>query len=222
MPTLTLEKVSVTYLGRRKEEIPALHEVSCVIPSGKCTALMGPSGSGKSTLLLCLAGLLPFDGKIESDGRDIEKTPTSDRQISYVSQEYVLYPHLSVFDNLAFPLKRMGAEPKEIEERVEKMARELGLTALLTRLPRELSGGQQQLLSLGRALIKRPKLLLLDEPLSNLDQPKREKAIALLRRHFEEERPTLVYATHREEEAKALAERLIFLDKGYLQEVREL
>src|ERR1700742_1078515 len=165
-----MAKVSVEGLHKRFGESHVLKGVSIKIPEGAFAVLVGPSGCGKSTLLRLLAGLEHADGgTIRFGDRDVTRLEPRDRDIAMVFQSYALYPHLTVRDNLAFGLKLRKADPAEIDRRVAEASEMLGLGPLLERLPRMLSGGQRQRVAMGRAIVRRPRLFLFDEPLSNLD-----------------------------------------------------
>ena len=176
--------------------------------------ILGKSGCGKTTFLRCLLGKMSYEGSILFDDMDVSSLPLEKRNIAYVSQEYGLYPHFTVFENIAFPLKLLGAPRKEIEERVNTIADELGLAPCLSRKPRYLSGGQQQRVAIARALVKDPEIVLFDEPLSNLDAPKRSEILVLLKKRFQNGHPTVVYVTHNYYEALNLADKIFVLDQG--------
>lgn len=151
-------------------QVIALDKFNLTIHDGEFVALLGPSGCGKSTTLNCIAGLLdPTEGSILFDGKDVTKEVPKDRNIGMVFQSYALYPHLSVLDNIAFPLKQKGVDKRLREEKARMVAKKLQIEHLLDRKPAELSGGQQQRVAMCRAIVKEPRILLLDEPMSNLD-----------------------------------------------------
>jgi ABC-type sugar transport system ATPase subunit len=189
------------------------------IKDGEFVALVGPSGCGKSTILRMLAGLDdPTKGSISIDGREVGDVSPNLRGVSMVFQSYALYPHMTVAQNLTFPLKMAKLDSAEIEKRVSEIANILGLTELLGRKPSQLSGGQKQRVAMGRAMVKRPKVLLFDEPLSNLDAQLRVKVrseIAVLHRKV---RSTVVYVTHDQVEAMTLADRIAVLNGGNLEQ----
>lgn len=203
---------------------PILPPLTLTVHDGEFFVLVGPSGCGKSTLLNLLAGLdQPTAGRIFFDGIDVTDLEPRDRDVALVFQSYALYPHMTVRENLAFPL-RVAARGKRlerrgIEEEVQRVAGFLGLSALLDRWPRELSGGQRQRVALGRALIRKPRLFLLDEPLSNLDAQLRASMRAELRRLHEELKITTIYVTHDQTEAMTMGDRLAALDQGRIQQV---
>ena len=205
----------------RNEIIP---DLTLTIMDGELFILVGPSGSGKSTLLHLIAGLeTPTAGRILFDGRDVTTAEPRERDVALVFQTYALYPHMTVAENLAFPLRvAPGAAARDrvtIEREVRRVAARLGLEPLLPRRPRELSGGQRQRVALGRALIRQPRVFLLDEPLSNLDPQLRGEMRAELRRLHDELGITMIYVTHDQTEALTLADRVAVLDHGRLQQV---
>ena len=201
----------------------AVSGLNLEISDGEFLVLLGPSGCGKSTTLRMLAGLEDISaGDIKIDGVRVNDLPPGARGLGMVVQSYALYPHMNVEDNLSFGLKRLKGEDKlsndEIKLRVEEMAQMLGLSKELAKQPKELSGGQRQRVALGRALIKRPKVLLMDEPLSNLDAELRHQMRGEIRRLHEELGCTTIYVTHDQIEAMTLADRIAILDKGELQQ----
>lgn len=220
MPRIEIEHLSVTYLGKKKQEYPALKDVSCIFPSGQISAIMGGSGSGKTSLFRALTSQLAYDGVIRSDGIDISTLTPKERRLAYVQQEFALYPHLTVFDNLAFPLKLNREDYPSITSKVKEMADKLDLSFLLSRKPRQLSTGQIQKVCLGRALIKDPDLLLLDEPLSNVDGPQREELLNVIEKTLKEARVTAIYITHHLEEALRVASNVYFLEEGRLVDIQ--
>lgn len=214
MPKIELQHLSVTYLGRKKEEYPALKDVSCTFEDGVISAVMGESGSGKTTLFRALTGQLQYDGTILSDGIDIRTLSNKERRMSYVMQEFALYPHLTVFDNLAFPLKLERVSYDAISQKVNEMAKDLGIEYLLSRKPRQLSGGQIQKVCLGRALIKNPDLILLDEPLANVDIRQREGVLRTIFDLLTKYETTAIYITHNLKEAMFIASKIYFFSNG--------
>ena len=214
MPKITVSDLTVRYDNKRTGNVIALDGLNVTFLSDKFNVVVGYSGCGKTTLLKCVAGLKEYEGKILFDERDISDLKPSDRGVSYVSQEFMLYPHMTVFDNVAFPLKMAGASKKEIVERVKQIADALDLTYCLTRMPRHVSGGQQQRTAIARALIKRPSVCLLDEPLSNTDPQLRYRERRLIKDTVRQYGCTIIYVTHDIAEAMALADRLIVLADG--------
>jgi ABC-type sugar transport system ATPase subunit len=181
---------------------------------------VGPSGCGKSTILSLIAGLEPLSGgNLLFDEQRMNDLSPRDRDVAMVFQNYALYPHLTVFENIAFPLRVRKVNRASIQTAVAQAAAALGLTALLRRKPRELSGGQRQRVALGRALVRKPKAFLMDEPLSNLDARLRIETRAELKRIHREYRITTVYVTHDQEEAMALSDRIAIIHQGCIQQV---
>jgi len=199
---------------------PALAPFDLAVRSGELIVLVGPSGCGKSTLLKLIAGLEPADaGRIALGGRDITRAEPRDRRIAMVFQNYALYPHLSVAENLAYPLRRARVSRAEIAAKVSATAAQLRLEPYLDRRPAQLSGGQKQRVAMGRAMIREPDLFLLDEPLSNLDAALRAHVraeIAELQRRLG---VTMLYVTHDQVEAQTLADRVVVLRDGAVQQV---
>jgi len=196
-----------------------LHEIDAEIPAGAFAVLVGPSGCGKSTLLRLIAGLEEVStGTIRFGERDVTALAPRDRDIAMVFQSYALYPHMTVRDNLAFGLRLRKEEPGVIAERVDEAAKMLGLEKLLDRHPRALSGGQRQRVAMGRAIVRRSKLFLFDEPLSNLDPALRNQVRVDIRRLHDKLGATSVYVTHDQVEAMTLADRLFVLEGGLVQQ----
>jgi len=219
-----MAEVKLEHLSKRFGATSVLPDVTLTIREGELFAIVGPSGCGKSTLLHLLAGLdRPTSGRILFDGVDVTDLEPRERDVALVFQSYALYPHMSVRENLAFPLRvaqrKNGLDRLQIEDEVRRVSGFLGLDALLDRRPRELSGGQRQRVALGRALIRKPRVFLMDEPLSNLDAQLRASMRAELRRLHEELKITTVYVTHDQTEALTLADRLAVLDRGEVQQV---
>ena len=212
--------VSIEHLGKDHGDTRVLGDVSLEIADGELLVLVGPSGCGKSTLLRCIAGLETLTrGRILIDGRDVTLVEPRDRDIAMVFQSYALYPHLTVKENLAFGLKMRKAPPSEIEARCTDAAAMLGLEQLLERKPGQLSGGQRQRVAMGRAVVRRPKAFLFDEPLSNLDASLRGQMRVELMRLHQKLGATMIYVTHDQVEAMTLADRIAVLEKGVLQQV---
>ncbi|MDX6749773.1 ABC transporter ATP-binding protein [Geminicoccaceae bacterium 1502E] len=198
----------------------AVESLDLAIKEGELVALLGPSGCGKTTTMRAIAGLLqPMGGRITLGGRDITSLPANRRNIGLVFQSYALFPHLSVFENVAFGLRRQRTPKDELERRVAGAVAMVGLTGFERRLPKELSGGQQQRVALARAVVVRPRLLLLDEPLSNLDARLRLEMRTELRRLQRELGITMVYVTHDQEEALALADRIVVMRDGKIEQM---
>jgi len=217
MATVALEGIS-KYFGT----VPAVQDLSCTIAQGEFLALLGPSGCGKTTTLLMLAGIYrPASGTLRFNGRIVNDLPPRQRNIGMVFQSYALYPHLSVYENLAFPLRVQRQSRAVIQHKVEHIAALVQLQDLLQRKPAQLSGGQQQRVALGRALIKEPDLLLFDEPLSNLDAELRLHMRAEIKRLQRAMGITAVLVTHDQTEALSMADRILVLREGRLQQLAD-
>lgn len=198
----------------------AVDRVSLTIPDGSFTVLLGPSGSGKTTCLLMIAGLEEMtSGQILFDGSSVNHIPTRRRDVAMVFQNYALYPHMSVFDNLAFGLRRRHYSRDEVNRRVMNAAEALGLEPELRRRPAQLSGGQRQRVALGRAIVRQPRAFLMDEPLSNLDARLRAQMRLELRELHQRTHGTFVYVTHDQTEAMVLGDVVAVFDLGHIKQV---
>jgi len=203
-----------------KGDRPAVENFSLVVRDGEFLVLVGPSGCGKSTTLRMVAGLeLPTCGRIEIGGRDVTDLPPKDRDIAMVFQNYALYPHMTVRENLSFALKLRRMPKAEIERRVSAAASALGLAPYLSRLPKALSGGQRQRVALGRAIVREPAAFLFDEPLSNLDAKMRVEMRAEIIRLHNRLGATMIYVTHDQTEAMTMGERIVVMSEGRIQQV---
>ena len=199
------------------EGVIALQHVSATIAPGEFVVLLGPSGCGKTTLIRLIAGLdEPTLGEVRFDGACVNALPPEERDVAMVFQNFSLYPHLSVYDNVAFPLRTAHMPREELEAAVDGMLRLLGIAALKKRLPAELSGGQLQRVAIARALVRKPRLFLLDEPFSNLDAPLRASLRQELKRIHAALGTTFLYVTHDQNEALALATRILVMHDGFL------
>jgi len=208
---LTLQQLRKTY----PDGTTAVKGIDLSIDKGEFIVLLGPSGCGKTTTLRMIAGLeIATGGKISLAGQDVTGLRPAKRDVGFVFQFYALYPHLSVRDNISFPLLSVGVEPKEIRNRVDSVAQRLGFTRLLGAYPRQLSGGDQQRVSLGRAMVRRPSVWLMDEPLGTLDADQRLAMRDFIREQQLESRVTTVYVTHDQEEAMSLADRIVVMRDG--------
>jgi ABC-type sugar transport system ATPase subunit len=198
----------------------ALKGIDFTIQPGEFFALLGPSGSGKSTTLRILAGLdMPTSGKVVIDGKDVTALDAKDRDVAMVFQSYALYPHMTVFQNIAFPLEMAKVAKAEIEPAVREAARKVKIDHLLDRKPGQLSGGQQQRCALARAIVRKARLFLLDEPLSNLDAKLRLETRIELKKLQRSLGVTAVYVTHDQEEAMTLADRMAVFMEGQIQQI---
>ncbi len=215
MASLTLKGIT-----KRFGKAIALSGVDLYVEDGEFCVLLGPSGCGKSTLLNIIAGLIPQEeGTVLLDGQPVDRLAPRDRDVAMVFQSYALYPHMKVADNLSFGLRMRGLPKASIRERVTEAARVLGIEDLLDRKPRELSGGQQQRVAMGRALVRRPRLFLLDEPLSNLDARLRANVRLELKQLHHHIRGTIVYVTHDQVEAMTLGDIVVVMRDGKVHQI---
>ena len=213
----SLELIEVT---KRYGAVGGVLPVTLAVPDGEFVVIMGPSGCGKSTLLRLIAGLeAPSGGRVLIGGRDVTRAAPARRDVGMVFQSYALYPHLTVAQNIAFPLRVARRPREEIAARTAQVADLLDLTAYLDRKPRALSGGQRQRVSIGRAIVRRPGILLLDEPLSNLDADLRARMRHEFARLHAEVGATMVYVTHDQLEAMTLANRIVVMEAGRVEQV---
>jgi multiple sugar transport system ATP-binding protein len=216
MATVTFDHLTKAYA----DGTVAVKDLDLLIKDGEFLVLVGPSGCGKTTALRCLAGLEEITaGQIKIDARVVNRVPPKDRNIAMVFQSYALYPHMTVFDNLAFGLKLMKTPKQEIKRRVEEAAKILDLEKLLDRKPRALSGGQRQRVALGRAIVREPAAFLMDEPLSNLDAKLRVQTRAEILRLQRRLETTTVYVTHDQVEAMTMGDRIAVMSLGVLQQI---
>jgi len=219
---LTSAEVAVELRGVSKQfgEVRVLRELNLAVQRGEILALLGPSGSGKSTVLNLIAGFFPPDeGHILLDGELVDAVPTYRRNLGMVFQSYSLFPHMNVFDNVAFGLTVRRLSPEAVRERVSRALDLVRLQHLAERFPAQLSGGQQQRIAVARALVVNPRVLLCDEPLSNLDAKLRKELQVELRRIQRDTGITMIYVTHDQEEAVTLADRIGLLDNGTLEQL---
>lgn len=215
MATVNLSQVS-KYYGQQT----ILEKIDLSIEKGEFVVVVGPSGCGKSTLLRLIAGLdEPSSGKISINKQCVNEIPASQRDMAMVFQSYALYPHMSVFDNMAYGLKMRRIKPVEIKERVSKVAEMLQLTQLLSRKPRDLSGGQKQRVAMGRAIVRSPAVFLFDEPLSNLDAKLRTEMRYEIKKIHQTLKTTCIYVTHDQTEAMTMASRIVILNNGKIEQV---
>jgi multiple sugar transport system ATP-binding protein len=216
MAEVKLENVSKTY----DNKIVAVRGVDVRIRDKEFVVLVGPSGCGKSTVLRMIAGLEDIsEGTISIDGRIVNEVPPKDRDIAMVFQNYALYPHMTVYENLAFGLKLRKYPKQAIEERVQHAAKILGINEYLDRKPKALSGGQRQRVALGRAIVRQPKVFLFDEPLSNLDANLRVQMRTEISRLHHQLQTTMIYVTHDQIEAMSMGDRIVVMKDGVVQQV---
>jgi lactose/L-arabinose transport system ATP-binding protein len=219
MDFLKLDNV-VKEFGHKGGVTRVITGVSLNAREGEFVVFVGPSGCGKSTLMRLVAGLDEVtDGTVHIDGVDVTDVPPADRRVSMVFQSYALYPHMNVRDNMSFGLKMIKTPPAEIRKRVDDAAAILKLDHLMERRPRELSGGQRQRVAIGRAIVRKPKLFLFDEPLSNLDAELRSEMRVEIARLHRELGVTMVYVTHDQVEAMTLADRIVVLRAGKVEQI---
>jgi sn-glycerol 3-phosphate transport system ATP-binding protein len=215
-----MANVSLRHLYKSFGKTEVIHDVSCEIDDGEFIVVLGPSGCGKSTLLRMIAGLEAMtSGDIAIDGKVVNDLEPAKRDIAMVFQNYALYPHMTVYKNMAYSLRIRHMRKPEIERRVQAAAQVLGLDNLLERKPRELSGGQRQRVAMGRCIVREPKVFLFDEPLSNLDAKLRVQMRFEIRKLHETLKSTSIYVTHDQVEAMTLGDRLVVLNDGYTSQI---
>ena len=221
-----MAEVKLVHVWKKFGEVEAVKDMTLEVKDGEFMILLGPSGCGKTTTLRMIAGLEePTLGQVYIGDRVVADPgkgifiPPKDRDIAMVFQSYALYPHMSVYDNIAFPLKLRKVPKQEIDKRVKEVAEMLGLSNLLKRKPRELSGGQRQRVALGRAIVRQPQVFLMDEPLSNLDAKLRVRMRAELKKLQKQLGVTTIYVTHDQVEAMTMGDRIAVMNQGVLQQV---
>ena len=216
MATVTFDHVTKAYA----DDAIAVNDLDLLIKDGEFLVLVGPSGCGKTTALRCLAGLEEITaGQIKIDARVVNRVPSKDRNIAMVFQSYALYPHMTVYDNLAFSLRNRRLSKPEIDRRVNEAGEVLELAPLLKRKPKQLSGGQRQRVALGRAIVREPAAFLMDEPLSNLDAALRVQTRAEILKLQKRLGTTTIYVTHDQVEAMTMGDRIAVMNKGLLQQI---
>ena len=214
-----MSEVKIDKLCKSYGQVEVLKDIDLTVDDGSFVVLVGPSGCGKSTLLRSIAGLEPVtSGKMSIGGRQVNDLPPAQREIAMVFQSYALYPHMNVYGNMAFGLKFSGTPKAEIDARVNEAARILQLESLLKRRPRELSGGQRQRVAIGRAIVRKPQVFLFDEPLSNLDAALRINTRVEIAKLHKMLNATIVYVTHDQVEAMTLADKIVVMNKGRIEQ----
>ena len=218
--TVTLQNLTKEFVDKKGKVTVAVNDFSVTIPAGKLVGLLGPSGCGKSTTLYMICGLhKPDAGAILFDDEDVTNTPPEKRGIGMVFQNYALYPHMTVKQNIMFPLENLRVPHKEALVRAQKLAELVHIGDLMDRKPNQLSGGQQQRVAIARALVKEPRVLLLDEPLSNLDARLRLQTREEIRRIQKETGITTIFVTHDQEEAMSISDEIIVMNEGIKQQI---
>jgi len=216
MAGVTLKNIVKRYDDKHQ----VIHGIDLDIADGEFMVFVGPSGCGKSTLLRMIAGLEQIsEGELHIDGKRANDVPPAQRELAMVFQSYALYPHMTVYENMAFALKLAGHKPAAVREAVERAAAILQISPLLERKPRELSGGQRQRVAIGRAIVRKPQLFLFDEPLSNLDASLRVQMRVEISRLHRELKTTMIYVTHDQVEAMTLGERIVVFNGGRIEQV---
>ena len=214
-----MASVQISALHKSYGPVHAVRGVDLDIPDGEFTVLVGPSGCGKSTLLRAIAGLEDADsGDIAIGGEIVNGMRPRDRDVAMVFQDYALYPHMTVFGNISLSLRARGMSKPEIGERVKRATAMLGVDRFLDRYPRQLSGGQRQRVAIGRAIVRNPRVFLFDEPLSNLDAQLRDEMRGEIKRLHQEISTTMIYVTHDQVEAMTLADRIVLLRDGVIEQ----
>lgn len=215
-----MASVTFDHVYKRFGDVIAVNDLNIEIADKEFLVLVGPSGCGKTTALRCLAGLEEIsEGRIMIADHVVNDVAPKDRDIAMVFQSYALYPHMSVYDNMAFGLKLRKTDKAEIDSRVKEAAELLGIGQLLDRKPRQLSGGQRQRVAVGRAIVRKPKVFLFDEPLSNLDAKLRVETRANISKLHQQLQTTFIYVTHDQTEAMTMASRIAVINKGLLQQI---
>ncbi len=223
MSSVKLVRIGRKFVGtalQKEHRFIGIDNITFEIPDGEFWVLVGPSGCGKSTLLRIIAGLeTATSGNLYIGDRLVDRVPARERDVAMVFQNYALYPHMTVAENLGFGLEMRGTDKVAIAQRVSEVAKSLQLDLLLDRKPSQLSGGQQQRVALGRAIARSPQVFLLDEPLSNLDAGLRDATRTELKQLHQQVKITTIYVTHDRVEAMTLADRIVVLDRGYIQQI---
>ena len=215
-----MAEIELRHIDKHFGPVHVIRDVNLTVKDREFVVFLGPSGCGKTTTLRAIAGLEEIDsGDILLDGKPIQNLHASDRDIAFVFQNYALYPHFTVYENLAFPLRAVGMRNDEVDKVVRSVGQSLDITHLLKHRPSSLSGGDMQRVAIGRALVRRPKALLLDEPIGSLDAKLREQMRVELKRLHLENGSTSIYVTHDQVEAMSLADRIVVMNDGVLQQV---
>jgi len=215
-----MAEIELRHIDKHFGALHVINNVNLTVKDREFVVFLGPSGCGKTTTLRAIAGLEDINsGDILIDGKPVQTLPASQRDIAFVFQSYALYPHMTVYENMAFPLRAVRQSKAEVDSMVRSIAGSLGITHLLNRRPSTLSGGDMQRVAIGRSLVRRPKAILLDEPIGSLDAKLREGMRVELKRLHLENKSTSIYVTHDQVEAMSLADRIVVMDQGSLQQV---
>jgi len=215
-----MAEIRINHITKRFGDFVALHEVDLTVRDGEFLVLLGPSGCGKTTTLRSVAGLeRQTSGDIYIGDTLVNDLPPGERDIAMVFQFYALYPHMTAYDNIAFPLRAQKTPPTDVDRRVHSVARTLRIEHLLRRRPKQLSGGEQQRVALGRAMVRRPRAFLMDEPLTNLDAALRADMRAELKHLQHDLATTMVYVTHDQTEAMSMGQRIVVMNRGLIQQI---
>lgn len=213
MPEIKLKNL-YCYYGKGKNENLVISDMTASFPNGKISVIMGPSGCGKTTLLKSMLGLMEYDGDIYFDDTDVYRIPTYQRHMSYMSQDVYLYPHMTIFENIAFPLRTKKVEREELLKKVRFLAERFGIAHCLNVKPKYLSLGQQQRALLAREIVSDPKVLLMDEPVSHLDTPTKKDILDFIKTLNKDLKRTILYVTHSYKEALEVADRIYVMKEG--------
>lgn len=213
MPEIKLKNL-YCYYGKGKNENLVISDMTASFPNGKISVIMGPSGCGKTTLLKSMLGLMEYDGDIYFDDTDVYRIPTYQRHMSYMSQDVYLYPHMTIFENIAFPLRTKKVEREELLKKVRFLAERFGIAHCLNVKPKYLSLGQQQRALLAREIVSDPKVILMDEPVSHLDTPTKKDILDFIKTLNKDLKRTILYVTHSYKEALEVADRIYVMKEG--------
>ena len=215
MSEIKFENVSVLYEGRKKDFITAVDGVSFSLQSGKFHVIVGPSGCGKTSLMKCITGDVIYEGKILVDDKDLEETPIKNRKLSYMSQDYIVFPNINVYDNIAFPLRVAKMDHDLADQKIKEIASILDIDYLLTRKTKYLSIGQVSRVALAKVLVKDSDIYLFDEPIRNLDLRNRDIVLGLIKTNIKKQKKTTIYSTHDMKEGLLLADLIHVFDQGH-------
>lgn len=214
MPLIDIKNLTLVYPSKHNLEYVCLDDLNVSFASNSINVVIGESGSGKSSLLKAIAGIYPYEGDIYFDKTNVNKLTPGSRKLSFIPQEISLYPNLTIFDNIALPLKIAKEKPEFIREKVFSIAKQFEIDSTLSRLPRYISLGQQQIVDIAKAFVKKPDIILFDEPFSNIDNKNREKGRELIKKACLENKITSIFVTHLKEDVFSLADFVYILENG--------